>query len=120
MVIYGVALLSLCYIAGMFAGHVLGCLVGLNANVGGVGFAMLFLLLLFHFNILGKMSEDRRTRITEGISFWQNMYIPVVIAMAASQNVLKAFESGYMAIACGVTVTVVSMLFIPIINKFKV
>lgn len=46
MAIYGVALLAACYIVGIFLGDVFGGLVGVKANVGGVGFAMLFLILL--------------------------------------------------------------------------
>ena len=45
MVIYGVALLSICTLIGMFAGDLLGQLIGVKANVGGVGFAMLLLIL---------------------------------------------------------------------------
>ncbi len=39
MVIYGVALLSGCMIAGVFFGELLGELIGVQANVGGVGIA---------------------------------------------------------------------------------
>lgn len=46
MVIYGVALLSACFLAGNFLGDILGALLHVKANVGGVGFAMLFLILL--------------------------------------------------------------------------
>jgi len=60
LVIYGVLLLSLCYFAGLFVGEVMGRLVGLNANVGGVGFAMLFLLLLCS---RGKPSRQRNNII---------------------------------------------------------
>jgi malonate transporter MadL subunit len=40
MIIYGVALLSACLLAGVFVGDLLGKLIGVEANVGGVGFAM--------------------------------------------------------------------------------
>lgn len=46
MVIYGVALLAFCYLTGVFLGDILGALLGVKANVGGVGFAMLFLIIL--------------------------------------------------------------------------
>ena len=46
MVIYGVALLSGCLIAGLFCGQLLGRLIGVQANVGGVGIAMLLLILV--------------------------------------------------------------------------
>ena len=41
MVIYGVAVLSFCMVIGVFAGDLLGQLIGVEANVGGVGIAML-------------------------------------------------------------------------------
>ncbi|WP_228491151.1 malonate transporter subunit MadL, partial [Pseudomonas aeruginosa] len=39
MIIYGVALLSLCTLAGLFIGEILSVLLGVPANVGGVGIA---------------------------------------------------------------------------------
>ena len=47
MVIYGVALLAGCYMAGNVIGDILGALLGVKANIGGVGFAMLFLISSF-------------------------------------------------------------------------
>ena len=44
MIIYGVALLAGCYMAGNLIGDVLGMALGVNANIGGVGFAMLLLI----------------------------------------------------------------------------
>ena len=46
MVIYGVALLSFCMLVGIWAGDILGQLIGVEANVGGVGIAMLLLIVL--------------------------------------------------------------------------
>ena len=46
MVIYGVALLSFCMLVGAFVGDVLGEWIGVQANVGGVGIAMLLLIFL--------------------------------------------------------------------------
>ena len=40
MIIYGVALLSICTLTGLFIGDLLGQLMGVPANVGGVGIAM--------------------------------------------------------------------------------
>ena len=39
MVIYGVGLLSFCMLVGMFVGDLLGEVMGVQANVGGVGIA---------------------------------------------------------------------------------
>ena len=44
MVIYGVALLAFCFISGLFLGELLGRLIGIEANLGGVGIAMLLLI----------------------------------------------------------------------------
>ena len=37
MIIYGVALLSGCLLLGMLMGQALGVMLGIDANVGGVG-----------------------------------------------------------------------------------
>ena len=37
MVIYGVGLLAFCYLTGMYIGDVLGALLGVKANIGGLG-----------------------------------------------------------------------------------
>ena len=41
MKIYGVALLSFCFLVGKFLGTLLGKIIDVNGDVGGVGFAML-------------------------------------------------------------------------------
>ncbi len=46
MVVYGVALLSFCMLAGVFLGQLLGYLLGIDANVGGIGIAMLLLIFI--------------------------------------------------------------------------
>mgnify|MGYP001548997519 CR=1 FL=1 len=46
MAIYGTALLSICLLCGLIAGKLLGLAIGIEANVGGVGIAMLMLILV--------------------------------------------------------------------------
>ena len=46
MVIYGVALLSFCMLFGVILGELLGRLFGIDANIGGIGIAMLLLIFL--------------------------------------------------------------------------
>lgn len=58
MIIYGVALLSLCTLAGLFIGEILSVLLGVPANVGGVGIAML--LLIFVGSYLASVACSRR------------------------------------------------------------
>ena len=114
MVIYGVALLSFCMLVGVFAGDVLGELIGVQANVGGVGIAMLLLLFLSNLS----SHKFRLNPITEtGIGFWSAMYIPIVVAMAAKQNVIAAISSGWMAIIAGVAAVAASFAMIPVLDR---
>ena len=55
MVVYGVALLAFCMLTGIFLGDLLGQLIGVDANVGGIGIAML--LLIFMANIKNSFFE---------------------------------------------------------------
>lgn len=116
MVIYGVALLAACYIAGIFAGDVLGVLLGVKANVGGVGFAMLLLIILANKGIddgwLDKKSQ-------EGIAFWSAMYIPIVVAMSSIQNVVAALSGGAVAIGGGLLGVILGFALIPILSRGK-
>lgn len=114
MVIYGVALLSLCMLVGVWVGDVLGNLIGVGANVGGVGIAMLLLILLSNLSHT-KLTLGTATR--NGIHFWSAMYIPIVVAMAAKQNVFAAVSSGWMAITAGVAAVVVSFAMIPVLDR---
>jgi|TARA_B110000483_G_scaffold230207_1_gene295131 malonate transporter MadL subunit len=114
MIVYGVALLSLCLIAGMLAGETLGAFMGVQANVGGVGIAML--MLVFASN------TDKFKTLTEGaagtgIQFWSAMYIPIVVAMAARQNVAAAADGGLLALVAGVAAVVVSFALVPVLSR---
>jgi len=114
VVIYGVALLSFCMLVGVFVGDVLGELIGVQANVGGVGIAMLLLLLLSNLS----SHRFKLNPITEnGIGFWSAMYIPIVVAMAAKQNVIAALSSGWMAIIAGVAAVAASFAMIPLLDR---
>ena len=115
MVIYGVALLSFCMIAGVFFGELIGYLIGIDANVGGIGIAMLLLIFIANKNSKN-IKIDSITK--SGINFWNAMYIPIVVAMAAKQNVLAAISGGWMAITAGVLVVILSFLAIPFLYKF--
>lgn len=114
MKIYGVALLGICFLVGQFLGELLGKVLGIDGNVGGVGFAMLFLMIgenkLKQHNLLASNSE-------KGILFWSAMYIPVVIAMSATQNVKAALSGGWVAVFVGIIGTGISFLCIPLIVK---
>ena len=114
MKIYGVALLAFCYLLGKFLGGLLGELIGVNADVGGVGFAMLLLILLnnwLHKKGYMEMETER------GLLFWSSMYIPVVVAMASVLNVKAALSGGWAAFLIGLLVTLASFGLVPVLSK---
>ena len=98
MTIYGTAILSLSLLIGLAAGRLLGVLVGVDADIGGVGIAML--LLIFSTDYL-KRTGRLQVSTESGISFWGAIYVPVVVAMSASQNVRGALSGGVMATLAG-------------------
>jgi len=114
LVIYGVALLSGCLITGLFLGEVLGELIGVQANVGGVGIAMLLMVLLS--DLLRR--SGRLTPVSEkGVLFWSAIYIPIVVAMAAKQNVVAALDGGAAAILAGVLAVTLSFVLVPVLSR---
>tara|TARA_B100001093_G_scaffold122806_1_gene115492 strand:- start:891 stop:1259 length:369 start_codon:yes stop_codon:yes gene_type:complete len=114
MKIYGVALLAFCFLIGKLIGNYLGILIGLKSDVGGVGFAMLFLMLSYsYFKKKGLVKEIT----AQGILFWSSMYLPIIIAMAATQNVKAAISQGPIAGVIGVVVTITGFLLVPLISK---
>lgn len=113
--IYGVALLSFCMLTGVFIGELLGEVMGVQANVGGVGIAMLLLLVLSN---LGPRRFTLRPITQQGVSFWSAMYIPIVVAMAARQDVHAALSGGWMAILAGVGAVAASFALIPVLARF--
>jgi malonate transporter MadL subunit len=114
MVIFGVAILSICFLSGVFFGDLLGHLLGIDANVGGVGFAMLMLILLVEYF---KKKDKLNKQTQEGLAFWSGMYIPIVIAMSAQQNVVAALDGGFLAIIAGVAVVLISWAVVPLLSK---
>ncbi|CAO3408719.1 malonate transporter subunit MadL [Azospirillum largimobile] len=114
MVVYGVALLAACMLAGLVVGDLLGILIGVKANVGGVGIAML-LLILFSDHL--KRTLRMNALAEQGILFWSAMYIPIVVAMAAQQDVVAAVKGGPAALLAGVLAVVVSFALVPVIAR---
>ena len=114
MVIYGAALLAICLLVGLFLGDVLGVLIGVEANVGGVGIAMLIL-------IFASERLDRRKPFLpatrQGILFWSGIYIPIVVAMAARQNVVAALDGGLAAFLAGTLAVVACLFLVPVISR---
>lgn len=98
MTIFGVALLAICTLVGALLGDILGVALGAKTNVGGVGIAMLLLM-------AGRVWLMRKGKLTHGfklgIEFWAALYIPIVVAMAAIQNVVAAVRGGPVVLLAG-------------------
>lgn len=114
MIIFGTALLAVCTLTGITVGNLLGKLMGIPANVGGIGIAML--ILIFVGNYL-KNKNLLQEEIEKGITFWSAIYIPVVVAMAAKQNVFGAVSGGTMAITAGIVAVAIGFILVPILSK---
>ena len=115
--IYGVAILAACMFLGTTFGNIIGLLTGINSDVGGVGFAMLLLLLITNSKWVNKVLPKGYEK---GIQFWQAMFIPVIIAMSASQNVYAALSGGWLALAAGVAVVVAALALLVLLNTIAV
>jgi malonate transporter MadL subunit len=114
MPIYGTALLAACLLVGITVGKLIGALLGIDADIGGVGVAMILL-------ILGSDWLQRRQLLpppTEsGIQFWGHIYVPIVVAMAASQNVRGALDGGVMAFLAGAVTVAVCFALVPVLAR---
>ncbi len=117
MIIYGTALLALCHLLGIFLGDVLGHALGVKTNVGGVGIAMLLLI----FARLYMQKTDLLPKLTElGVEYWGALYIPVVVAMAATQDMVAALRGGPVAVLAAITTVALCACVIAVINRTEV
>ncbi|MEO5913900.1 MAG: malonate transporter subunit MadL [Luteolibacter sp.] len=116
MVIYGTALLAACHLTGIILGELLGKALGVKANVGGVGIAMLLLigarLYLHKRGCLSPASES-------GVHLWGALYIPVVVAMAAQQNVVAALRGAPVALIAATATVLLCGFVISLINRME-
>jgi malonate transporter MadL subunit len=110
MEIYGMGLVAVCMFIGVFIGNLLAKLVGVSGDVGGVGIAMLLLVLVTNY-----VKLDEKTK--NGIKFVSTLYIPIIVAMAAKQNVVKALSGGVVAFLAGGVATVASLFLVPLLAK---
>ena len=114
MTIYGTALLAACHLAGIVCGDLLGRALGLKANVGGVGIAMLLLIATRHWlHRIGRLSATSEG----GVNYWGALYIPVVVAMAMQQDVVAALRGGPMALLAAAGSVVVCGCVTSAINR---
>jgi len=95
-------------------GNLIGLWINIPGNMGGVAFAMLFLIL---FNERMKKHGYIDTQTENGILFWNAMYIPVVVAMSSIQNVKAALSGGWVAIVVGVVATGLCFLLVPMLSR---
>lgn len=99
MTIFGVALLAVCTLLGAWLGDLLGMALHVKSNVGGVGIAMILL-------ILARVWLQRRGALSHpmklGVEFWASLYIPIVVAMASTQNVAGAVKGGPVVVTAAV------------------
>ena len=114
MIIYGTALLAICHLLGIFLGDLLGQALGVKTNVGGVGIAMLLLIVAR----LYMARKDILPKLTElGVEYWGAMYIPVVVAMAAQQDMVAALRGGPVAVLSAFAAAGTCALVIAAINR---
>lgn len=114
--IYSLVTIALCMLLGKFIGTLLGNAVGIGADVGGVGFAILLMLLVTNSK---KLNFTKRQDFIQGMNFWRKMYIPVVVAMAASQNVFRMLTSGMVAIVAGAAAVAFPFFLLYVIHKLE-
>ena len=114
MIIYGTALLAVCHLLGIFIGDLLGQALGVKTNVGGVGIAMLLLI----FGRIYLQKKSMLPKLTElGVEYWGARYIPVVVAMAAQQDMVSALRGGPVALLSAVGAAAVCAVVIAAINR---
>ena len=89
MVIYGTALLAVCHMLGIVIGDLLGHALGMKTNVGGVGIAMLLLIVLrMWLHKYGRFCATSES----GENYWGAIYM-ALLAAAASVVVCGCFIS---------------------------
>jgi malonate transporter MadL subunit len=95
MIIYGTSILAICYLFGVWLGMML--LIGVR-------------FLLHKHNLMTPVTEA-------GVGFWAAMYIPVVVAMAAQQNVVAALKGGPVALVAALATFALCVSVIAFINR---
>jgi malonate transporter MadL subunit len=116
MIIYGTAILAICHLLGDYLGNLLGMALGVKANVGGVAIAMI--LLILSKELLAK--KGYLPQVTQfGVLYWSGMYIPIVVAMSAGQNVVAALSGGMLGLIVSVASLIGTVLVIRYLNRMS-
>lgn len=114
MIIYGTAILAICHLLGDYLGNLLGMALGVKANVGGVAIAMI--LLILSKELLAK--KGYLPQVTQfGVLYWSGMYIPIVVAMSAGQNVVAALSGDMLGLIVSVASLIGTVLVIRYLNR---
>jgi malonate transporter MadL subunit len=112
--IFGVALLAVCTLLGALFGDLLGMALHVKSNVGGVGIAMILL-------ILARAWLQRRGALSHplklGVEFWAALYIPIVVAMASIQNVAGAIKGGPVVVTAAFGSVLLCWMAMTVINR---
>jgi malonate transporter MadL subunit len=117
MEIIGMGFVAFFMLLGSFLGRILGQFIGTGGDVGGVGLAMLFMILTI--NYLESRGREFKPRTENGIKFLSALYIPIIVAMAARLNVVGAINGGVVAILAGGVATIGAMFLVPLLSKLK-
>ena len=116
MIIYGTAILAICHLLGDYLGNLLGMALGVKANVGGVAIAMI--LLILSKELLAK--KGYLSQVTQfGVLYWSGMYMPIVVAMSAGQNVVAALSGGMLGLIVSVASLIGTVLVIRYLNRMS-
>ncbi len=116
MIIYGTALLAVCHLVGIVLGDLLGAALGMKTNVGGVGIAMLLLIVArVYLHKGGRLCATAE----RGVHYWGAIYIPVVVAMAMQQNVVAALRGGPVALLAAIGSVVLCGALVSFINRME-
>ncbi len=115
MTIYGTAILAFSLLIGTTCGRWLGHQLGVDSDIGGVGIAMLVLILL---TSLLQRTHRLNAATQSGIEYWSSIYIPIVVAMAASQNVRGALEGGLVPLLAGGAAVGSSFIVVGLLVKY--
>lgn len=110
--IFGFAILSVFYLVGKLIGMFFGSFVNVE-DIGGVAFAMLFLVLLTNSKWWGKVDAN----IKHGIEIASALYLPVVVAMVFQTDVAGAFASGPVALVAGLSALIFGLLLVNLISR---
>ena len=114
MVFYGTVLLAACLIAGLAIGQLIGTALGVESDIGGVGIAML--LLIGSATWLSRRGAWSPS-FAPGVQYWGDIYIPIVVAMAATQNVRGALTGGGLAFAAGLASVAVAFATVALLIR---